>query len=185
MALKATIYKAELQIADMDRHYYGNHTLTLARHPSETDERMMVRLLAYVIHAHEDMLFGKGISTDEEPDIWKKDLSGTIECWIEVGTPDEKRVVKATRRAQQVLVYTYSHSSTVWWKQAAPRLEPLDNLTVLHLPSAQSADLTKLAQRNMSLQCTIQEGQIWISDSSNTAQIELLVWKPNKLMSRK
>lgn len=178
MALKATIYKAEIQIADMDRHYYGNHALTLARHPSETDERMMVRLLAYLLNAHDDLVFGKGISTDDEPDLWKKNLSGEIELWIEVGIPDEKRVVKASRRARNVIVYTYSHNSAVWWKQSAARLEPLGNLTVLNLPSSQSAELVKLAQRNMQLQCTVQEGQVWVSDDSNSVQIELLMWKP-------
>src|SRR3990167_5447685 len=108
MALKATIYKAELQIADMDLQYYQDHTLTIARHPSETDERMMIRLLAFILHANEALIFGKGLSADDEPDLWQKDLTGAIKLWVEVGQPDEKRILKACGRAEKVIVYSYS-----------------------------------------------------------------------------
>ncbi len=120
MALKATIFKADLQIADMDRRYYGDHTLTIARHPSETDERMMVRLLAFAMHADEALSFGRGLSTDDEPDLWRKDLTGTIEIWIDVGLPDEKRVRRACGRARQVFVYSYGgRGAELWWDQFA------------------------------------------------------------------
>ena len=102
MALKATIFKADLQIADMDRNHYGNHALTLARHPSETDERMMVRLLAFAIHADEQLSFGKGLSTEDEPDLWQKDLTGAIERWIDVGLPDERQCMVAVMVAVHV-----------------------------------------------------------------------------------
>ena len=95
MASNATIFKATLQIADMDRNYYADHALTIARHPSETDERMMVRLLAFVQHAHEALAFGRGLSADDEPDLWRRDLTGAVELWIEVGQPEEKRLRKA------------------------------------------------------------------------------------------
>ena len=114
MALKSTIYKADLQIADMDRHYYQDHSLTLARHPSETDERLMVRLLAFVRHANESLIFAKGLSDVDEPDLWQKDLTGAIELWIDVGQPDERRMLKACGRASQVVVYSYSSTSAIW-----------------------------------------------------------------------
>ena len=124
MALKSTIFKAELSIADMDRHYYGDHNLTLARHPSETDERMMVRLVAFVLNAHTDLEFTKGISTDDEPDLWLKGLSGEIELWIDLGQPDEKRIRQACGRAQQVLIYCYSgHGAEIWWSQIQGKLD--------------------------------------------------------------
>ena len=107
MAIKATICKANLQIADMERHYYQDHALTLARHPSETDERMMVRLLAFALHAHEYLEFGQGMTADDEADVWQKDLTGAIELWIDVGLPDEKLIRKACGRANQVVVYCY------------------------------------------------------------------------------
>jgi uncharacterized protein YaeQ len=172
MALKATIYKADLQIADMDRNYYQDQALTLARHPSETDERMMIRLLAFAIHADEALTFTKGLFDTDEPDLWKKDLTGAIELWIEVGQPDEKRLMKACGRAAKVIVYSYSATSHIWYKQIANKLERARNLTVINIPAEASAALEKLAQRNMQLQCTIQDGQIWLTDSIDTVLVE-------------
>ena len=175
MALKATIFKAELNISDMDRQYYGDHTLTIARHPSETDERMMVRLLAFALHASEALTFGRGISTDDEPDLWQKDLTGAIECWIDVGLPDEKLIRKACGRARQVYVYTYGgRGADIWWGQSSSKLERLDNLTVMNIPLATTQAMAKLAQRNMSLQCTIQDGEIWLSGGDETVQLRLM-----------
>lgn len=178
MALKATIYKADLQIADMERHYYGDHALTIARHPSETDERMMMRLLAFALHAHEALVFGKGISTDDEPDLWQKDLTGAIDLWIEVGQPDEKRLLKACGRSGKVVVYSYSSASPVWWNQIGSKVERARNLRVLNVPSSVSLELAQLAQRTMRLQCTIQDGQIWMSDGEHSVHLELSVLKP-------
>lgn len=174
MALKATIFKAELNISDMDRNYYGDHTLTIARHPSETDERMMVRLLAFALHANEALAFGRGISTDDDPDLWLKDLTGAIECWIDVGLPDEKLIRKACGRARQVFVYTYGgRGADIWWGQNGSKLERLDNLTIKSLSLEASQAMAGLAQRNMSLQCTIQDGEIWLSGGEVTVQLRL------------
>ena len=123
MALKSTIFKATLQISDLDRPYYQTHTLTIAQHPSETDERMMVRILAYALNADEALSFGKGISNDEEPALWRKDLTGAIETWIEVGLPDEKLLRRACGQAQQVVVYTYGgRAADLWWEQNRNKL---------------------------------------------------------------
>jgi len=177
MALKATIFKADLHVADMDRNYYGDHALTVARHPSETDERMMVRILAFALHAHEFLTFGKGLSTDDEPDLWQKDLTGAIDLWIEAGQPDEKRLLKACGRSSQVVVYSYSSNSNIWWNQLRAKVERARNLRVLNLPSNVAAALAKLAQRTMQLQCTVQDGQIWMSGGDETVQLELDVLK--------
>lgn len=177
MALKATIFKADLQVADMDRHYYGDHALTIARHPSETDERMMVRLLAFALHAHDALAFGKGLSSDDEPDLWQKDLTGAIEKWIEVGQPDERRILKACGRASHVVVYSYSNTSNVWWNQVAGKLNRARNLQVFNLPSALTTELARMAKRTMQLQCTVQEGQIWIANGEESVQLELEVLK--------
>lgn len=174
MALKATIFKAELQIADMDRNYYQVHALTIARHPSETDERMMVRVLAYALHAHDALAFGKGLSTDDEPDLWQKDLTGAIELWIDVGQPDEKRIRRACGRARQVCVYSYGgQAAALWWDQNAGKLDRTRNLTVVSVAAAASQALAKLAQRNMQLNCTIQDGQVWIGDAQDRVQVDL------------
>jgi len=177
MALKSTIYKADLQIADMDRHYYQDHSLTLARHPSETDERLMVRLLAFVRHAHEALVFAKGLSDVDEPDLWQKDLTGAIELWIDVGQPDDRRMLKACGRASEVIVYSYSSTSAIWWSQAGNRVERARNLTVYNLAAETSAALAAMARRSMQLQCTIQDGQIWISNGEAPLQIDFTVLK--------
>ncbi|HVL77395.1 MAG TPA: YaeQ family protein [Noviherbaspirillum sp.] len=171
MALKATIFKADLQIADMDRHYYADHTLTIARHPSETDERMMVRLLAFALNADEALAFGRGLSTEDEPDLWRKDLTGAITTWIDVGLPDERRITKACGRSEQVLVYTYGSTAGVWWKQVGPRLERLDKVRVMHIEPAQTVALAALAERTMRLQCTIQDAQVWLTGARGAVEI--------------
>jgi uncharacterized protein YaeQ len=177
MALKSTIFKAELQIADMDRHYYQNHTLTIARHPSETDERMMMRVLAFILHADEALSFGKGLSSEDEPDLWQKDLTGAIELWIEVGQPDDKRIKKACGRAARVVIYSYSSNSNIWWNQIGSRIERAKNLTVVNLAPAISLALAALAQRNMQLQCTVQDGHIWVTGNDETVQVDLTMRK--------
>jgi uncharacterized protein YaeQ len=176
MALKATIYKADLQIADMDRHYYGTHALTIARHPSETDERVMIRVLAFALHASEALAFTKGLFDTDEPDLWEKDLTGAITAWIEVGQPDDKRLLKACGRAEKVFVYSYSAASPIWYKQMASRLGRAQNLTVVNIPAETSAALAKLAKRNMQLQCTIQDGQVWLTDGADTVLVEREFW---------
>lgn len=173
MALKATIFKAELQIADMDRHYYGSHSLTIAQHPSETDERMMVRLLAFALYADERLMFTKGISTDDEPDLWLKSLSDEIELWIELGQPDEKRLRKAAGRARQVVIITYnSRSAAVWRGQMQEALGKLDNVTVRALSNETVEALGRLAQKTMNLQCTIQDGEVSLGDDTQLVQVQ-------------
>jgi uncharacterized protein YaeQ len=172
MAIKATIFKAALQVADMDRHYYAEHALTLARHPSETDERMMVRLLAFALYADDALAFGKGISGEDEPDLWHKDLTGAIERWIEVGLPDERAIRKASGRAGQVVVISYGRAADIWWNENRDKLQRLDNLTVLRLDSSTSLALAALASRTMQLQCTIQEGHIMMTSAAGMIEVE-------------
>lgn len=178
MAIKATIFKANLQIADMERHYYQDHTLTLARHPSETDERMMVRLLAFALHAHEYLEFGQGMTNDDEADLWRKDLTGSIELWIDVGIPDEKLIRKACGRSKQVVVYCYGgRVAEMWYAKESAQFARQKNLTIINLPSVSTQSLAKLAQRNMNLQCTIQDGQVWLSDGAISVQVERVLLK--------
>lgn len=171
MALKATIYKAELQVSDLDRHYYQEHSLTLARHPSETDERLMVRLLAFALHASPSLAFGRGLSSEDEADLWDIDPTGAIALWIDVGLPDERDIRRACHRARRVVVLGYGgRAAEVWWQQNAGKLAGYDNLTVLNLTAADSQALTTLAGRNMKLQCTLQEGLVWLGDTANSLE---------------
>ena len=178
MATKATIFKADLQIVDMDRNYYQEHALTLARHPSETDERMMLRLLAFAHNDSDTLAFTRGLSSSDEPDLWQKDLTGAIERWIELGQPDEKRLRKACGRSQQVLVYCYSgNSAGIWWQQNSAALVNIKNLAVLNIPAEKSKALAQLAQRNMQLQATIQDGDMWIADSESNVEVTPGIWQ--------
>lgn len=172
MALKATICKAELNIADMDRGYYADHALTLAQHPSENDERLMLRVLAFALYAHEYLAFTKGLSDPDEPDIWQKDLTGAIDVWIDLGQPDEKRILKACGRSSQVVVITYGNATPIWWENIAPKLERARNLSVRRLVVSGDTPLASFVQKNMKLQCTVQDGQLWLSDGERSAQID-------------
>jgi uncharacterized protein YaeQ len=172
MALKATIYKADLSIADMDRNYYQEHPLTIARHPSETDERLMIRLLAFALHADPALAYGKDLFDVDEPALWLKDLTGAIDLWIEVGQPDEKRILKAAGRAERVIVYSYSATSSIWFKGLANKIDRAKNVSVINIPAEISAQLEKMASRSMGLQCTIQDGQVWLTDGAETVLVE-------------
>lgn len=174
MAIKATIYKANINIADMDRGYYEELNLTIARHPSETDERMMVRIFAFAMHAAEGLKFTEGIAAKEdEPDIWLKNLMGDIDLWIDVGLPDEKKIKKACNRSEKVYVYPYAgRNLQLWWQPMAARLSKHKNLNVVALPQEATKALAKLAQRTMTLHLNVQDGQIWIGDSENNILVE-------------
>ena len=179
MAAKSTIFKAALQIVDMDRHYYADHGLTLARHPSETDETMMVRLLAFALHADSLLSFGQGMSNEEQADLWKKDLTGAIELWIDVGMPDERLVRKACGRSGQVFIYCYGgRTAEMWYAQNQAQFARQRNLTVILLPIEATRALAGLAQRSMELQCLIQDGQVTFSDAGTRIDVELRPCQP-------
>lgn len=172
MALGATIHKATLEVSDLDRHHYGTHSLVLAQHPSETAERVMLRLLAFALHADERLEFGRGLSTDDEPDLWRKDLTGTIEQWIDLGTPDESRVRKACGRARDVVVIAYGGRAVpVWWEKNAAAFARLRNLRVLEIDADTSKALAARLARGMNLQAVIQDGHVQLIDGDVTLDI--------------
>ena len=173
MAIKSVIYKVQLQVADMDRHYYADHALNIACHPSETLQRMMTRVLVFALNAHERLEFGKGISDTDEPDLWQKDLTGAIERWIDVGQPDERRILKACGRAAGVQVYAYGSSADIWWKQIASKLTRTKNLTVWQIDADVSEQLERLCERTMQLQVTLQDGEVWVRNASDAVEIRI------------
>ncbi len=178
MALKATICKATLSVADIDRGYYGDHALTVARHPSETDERMMVRLLAFALHAGDTLAFGRGLSAEDEPDLWRSDLTGAIEQWIEVGLPDEREVRKACGRAREVYILAYGGRAVdLWWQGARDKLDRQERLAVTEVPQEASRALVQFAGRSMELQVTIQDGHVLVTDGTTSVSVELRVLK--------
>ncbi len=176
VAQKATVCKAELQIADIDRSLYADHLVTLARHPSETDERMMIRLLAFALNVPADdrggaLEFAKGMWEPEEAELWQKDLTGRLLHWIEVGQPEERRLVKASGRADRVSVYAFSHGAPAWWAALSSRVERAGNVDAWLVPSEQSRALAALAGRNMQLQVNRQDGIVWVADGERSVEI--------------
>ncbi|MBB5038410.1 YaeQ family protein [Prosthecobacter dejongeii] len=178
MALKATIYKASLDVSDIDRNLYSDHSLTIARHPSETDERMMIRVLAFALNAPANndqglLEFGKDMWEPDEPCLVQKDLTGLLVHIIEVGQPDEKRITRLCSRAAKVTVYSFSSSTPTWWAGIASKLTRLRNLTVWQIPAEQSQKLAAMTQRSMSLQITLQDGALFIGDGTDSLEITL------------
>ena len=182
MAIKATIHKAQLQLADMDRNVYADIAVTIARHPSENDERMMIRVLALALGWPADtsegtLEFAKDMWEPDEPALWHKNFSDEILHWVEVGQPDDKRLMKASGRARRVSLYAFQSSTPVWWSGIATKLTRASNLHIWQVPHEQSQALAKLAQRSMQLQLTVQDGTVWVNDGSDTVEIT-----PKRLM---
>jgi uncharacterized protein YaeQ len=186
MAIKSTIFKANLQIADIDHGYYADHALTLARHPSETDERMMVRLTAMAIHAHElqdtckgngTLTFGAGLSDPDDPDVSLTDYTGRKRIWIEVGQPEDKPVSKACSKADAVILYAFGSAADVWWRGIETKLARLEKLQVWRLPTEVAPALAAMAERSMQLQATVQEGALTLSSTRGSVHIEPIRWK--------
>ena len=180
MAQKATIYKVELSISDMDRHYYDTHKLTVAKHPSETDERLMVRLIAFALNAREQLEFSRGLSTDDEPDLWEKSLSGEIELWVTLGLPSEKIVRQSCGKAKEVIIYSYGgRTAEVWWDKIKNSTTRFENLKVINLAEAETNELAQQANRSMKLQVNVQEGDLMVSVDDSIVYVTPITWKDN------
>jgi uncharacterized protein YaeQ len=161
MALTATVRKIELNISDIDRGYYANHHLTYAQHPSETDERLMVRVIAFALFADERLLAGRGLSSEDEPDLWKHDYTGEIDTWLDLGQPDPVRVRKACGRSAHVIVVPYGgQSAEHWWDKNASALQRFDNLTVVSLPVETVEALGQRIARSMRFELIVQDGEL-------------------------
>jgi len=178
MAQKATIYKVELSVSDMDRHYYETHKLTVAKHPSETDERLMVRILAFALNAHEHLEMTKGISTDGEPDIWQKSLSGELELWVALGLPNEKNVRQSCGKSKDVVIYCYGgRTAEMWWEKIKNSTTRFDNLQVVNIPEAATQDLATKANRSMKMQINIQEGEVMVGVDDSIVYVTPEHWR--------
>lgn len=177
MAQKSTIYKVELSVSDMDRHYYETHKLTVAKHPSETDERLMVRLVAFALNAHEHLEMTKGLSTDDEPDIWQKSLSGELELWIALGLPSEKVVRQSSGKSKAVAIYSYGRTADTWWDKIKNSTTRFDNLEVVNFSDADTSALAELANRSMRMQVNIQDSEVMVSVDDTIVNLTPVKWK--------
>ncbi len=177
MALRATIYKAELHIADNDRAYYASHAVTVARHPSETAERLMVRLLAYALYVQgegpDHLAFTRGLSEADEPELWRQDLSGTLEQWIDLGLPDERRLLKASGRAREVVVIAYGRNVDIWWQGVRHKIGRAKNIQVLSLPAEATQALAEMLERGMTLNINVHDASVWVSNQHSNVEVTL------------
>lgn len=186
MALKSTVFKATLQVADIDHAYYADHALTLARHPSETDQRLMVRLCALALQACKlqslcagdgNLNFGAGLSDPDEPDVVLRDFTGAVRLWVEVGQPEDKALLKACAKADEVVLYCFSQSAELWWRSMQGKLLRPQNLRIYRLPAPACQALVPMVRRNMQLQATIQEGHLLLSDGQFSVVLEPELWR--------
>ncbi len=173
MALPSTIYRANIQLSHIDRNLYDTLQITLARHPSETAERLVARLLAYALFAEPELAFTKGICAGDEPDLWSKGPDGRVRLWLEVGLPDPERLVKASRHAERVVVLASGGSRATWLKQHLPKLSAVANLTVLGLEQTFLTRLVSRLERSISWSLTVTEGSIYLGLDGETLESAL------------
>jgi uncharacterized protein YaeQ len=172
MALKPTIYKAQIELADSDRNCFESLSLTLAKHPSETLERMGVRLLAYCFNCTDGLTFTRGISTADEPDLWEHNDRGEIEHWFEVGQPEEPRLCKACGQARQVSVYAFAKSTPTWWRLQGEAISALPHLQVWSLDWSAVQSASQLLDRRMQLNVSIVGGTLYLDNGSGSVSLE-------------
>lgn len=174
MALSSSIYRADIDLSNLNTHQYENYNLTMAKHPSESESRMMFRLLAYLYCAHEDLAFTKGLSAQDEPEIWQKDFAGDIVQWIELGLPDLKRIRQASGKSKSVKIFTHHQSkSEDWWSKIKGSLIRNDKVEVYHLNLVEEFDLEDLVSKSMKLSCVIEDGVMHLSNDDLRIGIEV------------
>ncbi|HBV76674.1 MULTISPECIES: YaeQ family protein [Vibrio] len=170
MALKPTIYKFRIALTDMNQDYYDSLNLTIAQHPSESEDRMMARVLAFCLNAQPGLQFTKGLSSIEEPDIWLKSLDDQIQVWIEAGEPDPERIKKATRLAKQVKVYSFNTKSDVWWKQNQTKFSQL-KAEVVRFDNVGIQDFSKMIARTLDIGVMLSGNSAYISADNSQCEI--------------
>jgi len=173
MAQPSTIYRVGIQLSDIDRGLYESLQTTVARHPSETEERLLARILAYALYYEPELTFTKGVGAGDEPDLWLKGPDGRVRCWIEVGLPDAERLVKASRHSEQVALYAFGPALAVWEKQQLPKLAGISNLTVISLDQAFLRNLAGRLQRSISWSLTVTEGSLYLAIDGETLESSL------------
>lgn len=178
MALRSSIFKANISLANLNTQIYDDIALTLALHPSETEERMMYRILAYLFCLQERLEFTEGLNNPDLPDIWQKDFTGAIEHWVDLGFPDEKRIKKALGRSNKVSIFTYNHFKfKIWFEKVSSNLINNPKVFVYCFEDNQPGELLQLVERSMILNCVIEDEQIFLSNNTVRAQINI---KPAK-----
>ena len=178
MALKSTIHKVRLTLSNLNIHHYNDYSLTIAKHPSENDLRMMVRLLAFCLSAQEEIQFTKGLGTDTEPDLWKINHDGSIEHWIELGLPDERHIRQICSKARKVSIYTYHGNQALqWFESVENKLQRFDHLNIVHFIISDSHSLEAFTGKGMNLSISVEDNEIWVSNETERICVEFKIDK--------
>ncbi len=182
MARKAAIHRAQIELSHVDRGVYGEIRVTVARHPSETSERMLARLLAFALRHEEGLEFGRGVSTPEEPDAWSRDPDGRIRQWIEVGQPDAQRLVKAARQSERATLFAFG-SGVERWRRAQLEGRPLPpNLHVARIDDAFLDALASSLDRTLRWTLTVSEGALFLAQDGATHETVPEQWLGDPLV---
>ena len=178
MALKSTVYKANISLSNLNIHHYSDYSLTLAKHPSETDLRLIIRLMVFSLLAQEGLQFTKGLGSDNEPDLWKINHDGSIDHWIELGLPDERHIRQICGKAKRVSIYTYHQNQNVqWFESLEKKLTRFDHLNIIHFLFEDELLLENFAQKGMNLTITIEDNELWLSNDNDRLKIEFKLVK--------
>ncbi|WP_305046849.1 YaeQ family protein [Geoalkalibacter sp.] len=173
MALPSTIHRAVVQLSDVDRGIYETLQVTLARHPSETAQRLVLRLLAYAVCHAPELSFTKGICAGDEPDLWIREPDGRVKLWIEVGTPEPQRLLKACRHAEQVVLLTAGPGRFRWDAQYRELLTGLDNVRVLGVDYDFVSQVATGLERSITWELTISGGSLYLTSAKQTYETTL------------
>jgi len=174
MAIGASIYKVNLNLSNFNTHYYHDFNLTMAKHPSENEARMMFRLAAFCYCAHEDLEFTKGLSTQDEPELWQKDLTGDILHWIELGQPDEKRIKQAAGKSRKVSIFTTNPNSALEWESKIKKKVSSDKVNIYHLDVTDNGPIDRFVEKSMILSCTLEDNLMHLSNDRERIGIQVI-----------
>jgi len=176
MARSSTIYRVQLELSHVDRNVYGEHQLTIARHPSETIERMLVRLIAFGLRYEEGLEFGRGVSATDEPDLWRREGDGRVIEWIEVGQPDSKRLIKASRKSRRCQLFVFGEGAERWREAQLGSLKAPDNLGVARIDDAFIAGLASTVDRQLKWSMTIADGTLFLTTGDTSFEVSPEIW---------
>lgn len=178
MAKGSRIYKVKLFISDIDRNCYEQLELTVAQHPSESDERLLARLLAFGLEYESGLAFGGGVSSTDQAPIWLRNDYEEVQHWIEIGQPDPDRLAKLNKRQPRLTLYTYGANAHRWWHQHSPNLSKLQRLKAVQLDYDALQTLVSAMTSGFELQLNRQDEVLYLGLNDQQAEMQLAFLQP-------
>jgi uncharacterized protein YaeQ len=176
MARGASIHRAQIELSHVDRGVYETLQLTVARHPSETLDRMVMRILAFGLRYAEDLAFGRGVSATDEPDLWRREGDGRVIEWIDVGRPDAKRLIQASRKSTRCQLFVFGDRGRRWRKAQLETMKAPANLGVAYIDDGFVASLAATADRQIAWAMTVFESAIYLTTGDTSFETTPEIW---------